>query len=227
MQSIHFLWCFLLIFTAAQTGNSVAGVGILSPGGPSGVNASTQATELAGRHPNGTASTTFQRLVDDTSETWTWRVNITDIAVPNEPVNLGMSSANFSEHLHIVNTQWELQWPDGNNSSESFTDYLRRIDSRAYFNAMILNLPSNITQAYSNQTNGNCTTILGDDCVRSIKSAVSLGGNLQTSDLTGCASTLDVARPNTGADLGFGKIVTDNSVIGFAILTLLTSSHQL
>ena len=218
---------FLPLLAAAQTDNYVGGVGVISPGGPSAVNASLKATELAGRHPNGTASTTFQRLVDETQETWTWRVNVTDIAVPNEPTNLGMSSANSSEHLHIVNTQWELQWPDNNNASESFTDFLRRIDSRAYFNAMILNLPSNITRAYSNQTNGNCTAVLGDDCVRSIESAASTGNYLKTSDLTGCASTLNVARPGTGADLGFGKIVGHKSVIGFDILIFLTSRNQL
>lgn len=227
MHSIYSLWCFFPILVAALDENSVAGVGIISPGGPSAVNASTQATELAGRHPNGTTSTTFQRLVDDIQTTWTWRVNITDIAVPNEPTNLGMSSANFSEHLHVVNTQWELQWPDDNNASESFTDYLIGIDSEAWFNAMILNLPSNITRAYSNQTNGNCTTILGDDCVRSIQSAASTGGYLKTSDLTGCASTLDVARPNSGADLSFGQFVATGCLAGFDVLTLLTSSHQL
>jgi hypothetical protein len=207
MRSLLFPWVFLPVLAAAQINNGVAVVGVISAGGPSSANASTQATELAGRHPNGTTSIPFQRLVNDIQETWSWRVNITDIAVPNEPTNLGMSSANYSEHLHMVNTQWELQWPDDNNASESFTDYLERIDSRAEFNAMILHLPSNITHAYSNQTNGNCTTILGDDCVRSIESAASTGGYITTSDLTGCTSTLDVARPGTGAGLGFGKII--------------------
>jgi hypothetical protein len=162
-------------------------IGIGSGVGPWPLASGQQAGEEAGRHPNATSSVTFQRSYKNSLETWAWRINITDLAIPNNPNQFGNSSANASLGLHVANTQWELTWPSG---ADNFTEFLNERNMSARFAAYLANKPANITDRYNASANGDCTALLGKECLDAIKRSA---GSTTTQDLVGnneCADTL-------------------------------------
>lgn len=74
---------------------------------------SEQLLEQAGRNPNQTSSASFNFAPGNApgDSIWIWCVSVTDVAVPDAYYN--------ASGLHVVNTQWDLQWPGG-GSLQSF-----------------------------------------------------------------------------------------------------------
>jgi hypothetical protein len=156
----------------------------------------------AGRNPNSTSSVTFSRISNNTAEEWTWRINITDLAVSNNSLaNLGEDDADYSEGLRIVNTQWELDWP-GENEDETFGEWMaaRQWDGVRIL-ATIMNMPANITEQTATADGGDCSPFLGEQCTASLMQAadVYMGSGQVFSNLDGCSDTF------SGGGVGFGK----------------------
>jgi hypothetical protein len=207
---------FTLLATSAPSlavdskwGNIGVGAGV----GPWPLTSGQEAGEEAGRHPNATSSVTFQRPYNGELETWGWRINITDLAIPNNPDQFGNSSANASEGLHVANTQWELTWPAG---SDNFTEFLNERNMTASFAAYIASKPANITDRYNASAQGDCTALLGHQCVDAIKRSASGTDLPDILDKEECADTLDYRY---GADYYKSAIAWRTSYIPSPLLT--------
>ncbi|KAG4427513.1 hypothetical protein IFR05_017003, partial [Cadophora sp. M221] len=191
--SLSMLWVLSMFSnpTSAESSSSLQPInGILSFGRGQDAGAQ-QAFEAAARSPNATSSISFNRTDFNTVQEWAWRINITDVPLPNDFSDLGMSSANASENIHVVNTLFELQWP-GASQNQSLQSYLQSINSSLLMTAVEISLPSSFTSSYSNQTNGTCADILGNQCTQSLMTAASsMGAGFGTSGLDGCADSLD------------------------------------
>lgn len=155
---------------ARQSAPFIGSPGFGCPGSissPSVVKDSTQQLfESAGRSPNETSSASFVFFPGNVSSpesniTWSWRVNITDVVIP-EQVSPG--------GLHVVNEQWQLQWPEGG----SLESYMARSGIDGTFStslclsAGVFTLPSNVTSRIPESNRNNCSEILGSECVRGI-----------------------------------------------------------
>jgi len=137
--------------------------------------------ERAGRTPNDTTSATFNFAPGNLSgdSTWTWRLNLTDFAVPEEVYD--------KSGLRIVNSQWELQWPGG-GSLNSFLDRAglgNGTDQTICFTAVELLAPSNITTRYSQP--GNCSEVLGSKCTEKLLAEATSYGCALTPIFSGSA----------------------------------------
>ncbi|KAI1313967.1 hypothetical protein F5Y03DRAFT_389455 [Xylaria venustula] len=152
------------------------------------------------KHPNATRSVKFkpfagspegssaESLKDDE---WTWRVNVSDFAVPNAE-----SGANVLVDPHVVDTQYDLIWPKGGNLTSALTS---QNDSVCFQTLGIFGNPANVSNVYTDDdTNStDCTPVLGADCVSAIvidAQAASANGRcngpLQSwSHIPACAST--------------------------------------
>lgn len=143
-------------------------------------------SEVAGRQPNASASITFTRLFNNTPETWRWHVNVTDIAVPNRISDLGTPGANFSQALHVTNTQWQLDWPGDDDTFQLFLGE-RRVN--ATFTALITFVSSKIKTNNNGNTNGNCTAFLGEQCTQALLQAASKSSQIPLLHLEGCKNS--------------------------------------
>jgi hypothetical protein len=188
MRTSSLVWTVLAASAPSHAIDQTWGnIGIGSGPGPWTLAEGLNKGEEAGRTPNATRSVTFQHKYENTNETWGWRINITDLAIPNNPNQFGNASANSSENHHVTNTQWQLTWP-GND--DTFNEFLQKRNLTASFAAYIGVLPSNVTNRYdASNPNGDCTALLGADCVAGLMSGASdntpsiIGQN-------GCDSTL-------------------------------------
>ena len=200
MKTINILRPLLGLAAAASgeaSDNSLPTFGPSKPG-PGTSPEALVISEAAGRTPNATNSVSFTRTYNNAPETWTWRINITDIAAPNRISDLGSPSANFSQGQHFVNTQWQLQWP---GDTQTFQAFLEQRNLTVSFTALVSNKPTNITDKYG--TGGDCGPVLGDECTSSIVHAVQ-NKNPEFASLAGCDSTLDV-HIGDGTGISFGK----------------------
>jgi hypothetical protein len=118
MRTNSAMW-MLLVFSASAKNNGLPVSGPYKPGIGSTPEA-LKISEAAGRQLNVTSAVTSTRTYNNIPEIWTWRVNITEIAVPDQISDLGMPSANFSQGLHVANTQWQLEWPTDDDSLQMF-----------------------------------------------------------------------------------------------------------
>ncbi|KAI0975254.1 hypothetical protein F4678DRAFT_484931 [Xylaria arbuscula] len=123
------------------------------------------------QHPNATRSVNFKPFAvsqDGSSadalkdEEWTWRVNVSDFAVPNAE-----SGANVLVDPHVVDTQYDLTWPKGGNLTSALPS---RNDSVCFQNIGIFGNPANVSNAYTddNTNSTDCTPVLGAECVSAI-----------------------------------------------------------
>ncbi|RAR16550.1 hypothetical protein DDE83_000115 [Stemphylium lycopersici] len=185
------LWSavFLASSASAQTGNpGLPKIGPLKPGIGNTPEA-LQVSEDAGRKPNDTDLVAFTRMFNGTEEEWTWGINITSFRVPNRIEDLGAPHANDSNGWYITNIQWQLGWPG--DKGDSLQGYLADRNMSASFGAMISNKFPGLTEDYHADDNGDCTALLGDDCVRSLAKSASRGDTVQFDSLDGCEDTLD------------------------------------
>jgi hypothetical protein len=131
---------------------STISVSATSSSGPlkSGFGRTPEAEQVvtdAGCQPNGTSSIDFTRTFNNTPETWNWRINTTELAVPFPVDDLGKPEANYSQGLKVANIQWQLQWPGSDEEGSSFQSFPKARNATASFEAVIVNLPNNITTA--------------------------------------------------------------------------------
>lgn len=199
----NWLWVLCVPWVSAQTiiAQGLPASGAQSPGPGAGDNNQELAVFLhAGRHPNDTNAVSFTRVYNNSEETWTWRINVTDIAIPNNIRYLGSSSANYSEGLHVANTQWQLGWP---GDSDSLQKLLEQRNSSLYVTTAIQHLPSNVTKHYSDSDNGNCTALLGANCTQSITMSALRGTAVSYGELDGCDGTVDLPGSPVDAGMGF------------------------
>ncbi|KJX95399.1 hypothetical protein TI39_contig4116g00002 [Zymoseptoria brevis] len=177
--------------------------------GPANNPEALQAIEAAGRRPNLTDSVTFTRTFDGDPENWTWRINITSLAVPNTRIDdLGGDNtpANYSQGLYIANTQWELQWPGDSSTLGSF---LERRGMNLSVQTLLTVLPPNVTQSYNPTNDGDCTSVLGDSCSQEISQSASTDYPVDFARLRACDGTLN-AMSGSGDAGGF----SDGSNLG-------------
>jgi hypothetical protein len=180
-----------------QTSDQIPSVGVTGAGGPGSfagflpdelAKKEEEFFEHAGRTPNQTSSASFESFNGDQ---WSWTVNVTEAAVPYEFFN--------TSGLHVVNTQWDLQWPGGG----SLQSYMARKGSNGTvcFSGAQLTLPSNITDRYSGT--GNCSAVLGSECAASVLATFDCPGSGSLSLSESLAGCEDILIPQRFSDGGF------------------------
>jgi hypothetical protein len=127
----------------------------------------------AGRDPNATSSITFTRKYNNTPEEWTWRVNITEVPWPDNDWRGDPDSATFNNGWRVTNTQWELNWP---GDSDTLGEYIREQEVPIGVKILRTAVPSNVSDLYRKSDGGDCTPMLGEECVRSLQSSTSSRG---------------------------------------------------
>ncbi|KAE8836604.1 hypothetical protein PTNB73_04561 [Pyrenophora teres f. teres] len=180
---------FALSSLAQDDSPNLPTIGTLKPG-IGGTPEALQVSENVGRYPDDTELVTFSRMYNGTQEEWSWRINVTNVPVPNEISQLGMKGADSSEGHQVVNVQWQLGWPNDRNTS--LQQYLTERNIKASFGAMISNKPANITKKYENDDNGDCMPLLGEQCVQSLTQSASKGDAIHFDGLEGCADSLEL-----------------------------------
>jgi hypothetical protein len=207
------LLCALSELSSTVSAQQSIGLPISGPGepGPGDTPEALHVSDAAGRHPNATTSVTFQRKYNNTKEEWTWRVNLTEIAVPDNISDLGDSSANFSKGLHIVNTQWQLEWPTSssnggaNSSNNTFEAFLQERNMNASFTSLVVKHSSKIADDYDDDDNGDCKKVLGRDCAKALTDAVSKDLSEQLSALNNCKDVFGNDGSSLDDGVSFGK----------------------
>lgn len=154
-----------------------------------------QLFEAAGRQPNFTNSVSFQFAPGNLSEseadtTWTWFLNTTDIALPDDVSPRVMPGA------RVLNQQWALQWPGGGNLQSSIDRWglQDNTTSGLCFGTATWAVPSNISSRYSNARPGNCSAVVGAECAAALLAQpfVENGGRcgVLSSDFDECADSI-------------------------------------
>nr|POF13345.1 hypothetical protein CFP56_10492 [Quercus suber] len=178
----------LALSTSAQS--QFGTVGALSPGSLGDTPEAKELLAEYGRTPNATSQLTFNRSGEHMLETWGWRLNVTEVPVPNNPRLFGNASANSSENLTVTNVQWQLDWPG--DESDTLQSFLGQRNWTLFSWNLRAVLPLNITDHINSETKDNCSAILGAECAASLEEQAAQGRDASFSDLAGCASTLDV-----------------------------------
>ncbi|KAI0389069.1 hypothetical protein F5Y17DRAFT_463102 [Xylariaceae sp. FL0594] len=161
--------------------------------GPGNTPEAISVFETAGRTPNATTSVSFEHPHNGSSEAgWTWRINVTEVAVPDDLSYLGLaspdnSSSLFSQGLRVVNTQWQLGWPRSDNDTSTFESFLLKRNTNASFTSLVITTSKKILESYDEGDNGDCTKVLGSDCAKTLTEAAAKDG------LTGQLTALDDA----------------------------------
>lgn len=149
--------------------------------------------------PNTTSSVTFPGLGYNNTN-WTWTINITSAQNPND-----------SEQGTAVT--WGLQWPGANSLQSWYNTYVKPYENSTIgaadfpvcVVAWTIHMPSNISRTYQAGDNGNCSRVLGERCVASLKERLNLGDSRPEMTCNGlpslinlgkCEDTLDVAYHN-------------------------------
>ncbi|KAI1809060.1 hypothetical protein GGS20DRAFT_573731 [Poronia punctata] len=118
-------------------------------------------------HPNATRSVAFKPFaeVDELDEVeWTWRVNVSDFAVPNSK---GSDGLDILQDPHIVDTSYDFTWSGGRNLGAFLKS---TTDAFCIQNLDLLATPANISNTYTddNTHSTDCTPMLGADCVDAV-----------------------------------------------------------
>jgi len=204
------LLCALSELSSAVSAQQSIGLPISGPKkpGPGDTPEALHVSEAAGRHPNATTSVTFQRKYNNTKEEWTWRVNLTEIAVPDDISDLGSPSANFSRGLRVANTQWQLEWPgssDDANNNNTFEAFLQERNLNASFTSLVVKHSSKIANNYDDSDGGDCEKVLGKDCTKALTEAAFKDLTEQLSALAGCKDALGDDGNKLDDGVSFGK----------------------
>jgi hypothetical protein len=191
----------LFALSVSAVDNKLPASGNFRPG-PGSTDSETRIFEEKGRQPEDTRSITFNHTLNNTSEQWTWRINISSVAIPNDLKDLNVMNANASEKLQVANTQYQLLWPGASN--ESIQAYLRTHEVNAVIQPMIMRFPSNITDGFDlGDHSGDCAPVLGEQCIKSIKERANEWRGFYQA--VGCENTLS-AGSLQGTDDAAGDI---------------------
>lgn len=128
----------------------------------------------ASRNPNITSAVEFEygSSTSGFSSPWIWRINVTNVLV--DGLDDPYINDTSSEPQYAASVQWGLEWPGGgevqdwvsaqypgDNRSASMPERPLCIAAYSY------RAPANLTSRYSSSDNGNCSSILGDQCYAS------------------------------------------------------------
>lgn len=185
--------------------------GVNSPG-PFRAEKPIRIIDTAGTSSNKASSVAFEHPFNGTTETWTWHINVSETVIPPQ-----LQGSQDSEEQYFTNTQWSLNWP---GDSESLVPWLRSRNTSLSFVALLSNKPTNITDRYRDQDNGNCTALFGESCTKSLyNTAMKPDSRYQfnTIGLEGCEDTFDI----TEGGAGIGACKSPSS----SIMALIKTNH--
>ncbi|KAI1120392.1 hypothetical protein F5Y10DRAFT_127619 [Nemania abortiva] len=121
----------------------------------------------ASRNPTLSRSVTFKpfeqywEFLPDSSvlrdSEWTWRINVTNIAAPDADPH------NATEDTHVVAATYDFTWPVAGNISTALDGSTSPLCLASL--GELVDLPVNITNAYTDGTGSDCAPVLGQDCV--------------------------------------------------------------
>lgn len=200
MQS--FILCAVL-FTSSLRG-ALEWIRASRPGPPRN-DAGLKIFEDAGRNPKIADSVQVTRISRTLNETWTWSINIIEVAAPDTRVahDVGLDQANYTKNYRVAHTQWQLEWP----LNDSLHSYLREKQLDLHISAYISPLLSNVTDKYDPNDNGNCTRLLGDECTEALTFAASsphpIWGTIGT--LKDCKASAHTQLSTFASGLGFSR----------------------
>jgi len=209
-------------WTRQTSSNGVGAQALWEPGsfGSTPTSEDEQLFTAAGRQPNDTSSATFNFApsnLSDSDSSWTWRVNISEVAVPDS-----------SDGLQVVNTQWDLQWP-GAGSLQSFVARAGLNGSEGgglCLTVAEFDLLPNVTSRYSESDQGNCSAVLGDQCAEKLR-AVYLNGDCdkppaalpqtfeECMDVVSAADGHSHADPGTLIDGNFNQTIQSGDTVWY------------
>jgi hypothetical protein len=143
---------------------------------------------------------------DNNTEPWTWRVNISSLSVPNSAAQLGLPNADYSDNLHVANTQYQLDWP---GDEDTLQEFIQQKNMRVEFAIMVGNRDLNFAEkANEVDESGGCASVLGEECMQSVNQGAMGGKTMNFQDLRGCGDVLQVKeRSAKQFDIGrFGAL---------------------
>ncbi|KAK1975904.1 hypothetical protein LZ30DRAFT_693255 [Colletotrichum cereale] len=150
--------------------------------------------------PNSTRSVKFRPFEDSGAsnaqleqDEWTWRVNVTEFALPRLPANLSTAGINIPSTFA---TTYDLAWPTGGNISSA----LRGSSAPFCVTAFDYLFPANVTGLFTadDANSTDCERILGEECMNALYYE---GNNLDADqcvvpawgDIPACNATLGAA----------------------------------
>ncbi|KAK0796789.1 hypothetical protein LTR75_010090 [Friedmanniomyces endolithicus] len=158
--------------------------------------------EQAALTPNNTNTIPF---TIDSSEGWSWRVNITNVAVPNATAASSGDGASLTPDPHVAYTTYDLRWPN----SGTLNDQLISMANTSGAASSGLDMCAYVTTGIvAKQAQSNCSSALGDQCVQSILNDLANSPNAATcgwapmATLQGCENVF-VNATNGLYTLGF------------------------
>lgn len=200
-----------LCFAAIVTSQGCDISGALGGGsGPASDAASQQVIIADNQHPDATSEVRFnvssstQNSAVGFEETWTWRVNISDIPISslNRTPGYINSAAGDLNGSHFVNTVYSLEWPEGGTLSNILANLTTNATgSQGQLCVSIFDLgglPHNISNNYREEDGGACSSVFGERCVQAILAQMTSGiSNCGVppfpSEIPECNSTLGLA----------------------------------
>lgn len=153
----------------------------------------------AGRSSNTSTEASFPFSLDSPNENWTWRVNVTNVALPAD------LSPNGLENYSAAYLQWDLQWSGGRNLKEYLgpaTGQDPTARASLCIKAQSYPVPSNVTSRYSADDNGNCSSVLGNECATAVADA--LGKQNSCSGLLAFAAGMAACQDSLGTGMSGG-----------------------
>jgi hypothetical protein len=118
-----------------------------------------------------TRSVTFPGI---DNETWTWRVNITNVAVPDARQPFPGEQPPLVDP-HVVYMTYDFQWPGGgtlnekiNQSDSSVSGQPQQVCMTTYWAPV----RSQYANRYQESDNGDCSSVFGGDCTAAFLSAL-------------------------------------------------------
>lgn len=179
--------------------------------------------QTAAESPDNTSSVTFSESFDGANnQTWSWRINITNVAVPNATVPYPGESPAITPDPHVAYTTYDLSWPGSGTLNDQLADLVNSTEGGNVLPETNLcvyvvgasSFPSSIANKYSASENGGCSDTLGSQCVQSVLGAVN-GYDFSTqrcpqspfsTSLNGCGTSL-------GSGDGLGVFSTCESTL--------------
>lgn len=103
----------------------------------------------------------------------------------------------------MVNAQWGLALAEEDGS---LSNWLAQQNMNLTVQTLMTSKPTNITESYSNEDDGDCSSVLGDQCTQSIMMASdSARGAVDFAGLEGCEDTLNAGSGGGSDGTSFGK----------------------
>ncbi|KAL0944788.1 uncharacterized protein CTRU02_202675 [Colletotrichum truncatum] len=116
--------------------------------------------------PNTTNSQEFSLLFDKTDTDWTWRINVTDIALPHLEGQLEGDLESIV-NPHLISISYDFEWPGGGNMSQAMGDFTGSFCVTSIVSPISPYGDNGLPTTDGGNGNG-CESVLGPDCVKAI-----------------------------------------------------------